>query len=350
MPGDVSNNQATPYALSATLPWTSKHTFCALVVRNGPVLVQTPCENDTPRYIRAFPLPATVDSPIFVYNTEAGYTGPASSATDREDKPEWRIAMRKVTKVLIGLGLLICATGIAMADTVVKEEVSKDAVQIQGMSQPARTDTLTTWISDTHVCASSTTGSRTLVDLESGEMVLIYADRRIFVKLPTNFNDLKSFLKSDGSSADDSMAAAPESPQLSNAPKLQMTVKRVDETKPVGEWMADKYEMKLTTAMGGSTTTIWASKDKEFPSLQYMAGTQAKLTMFPGYEENFAELMKIEGVPVASEVTVTMMGATQKTHTRLLQFDSADPPEGIYEVPEGFTEEDFMSAMRGGGR
>jgi hypothetical protein len=54
-----------------------------------------------------------------------------------------------------------------------------------------------------------------------------------------------------------------------------------------------------------------------------------------------AEMKKVDGIPVLTERTRSMMGSDAKSRDEVLSIEQKEPPEGHYDVPAGFTEKPF---------
>jgi hypothetical protein len=65
------------------------------------------------------------------------------------------------------------------------------------------------------------------------------------------------------------------------------------------------------------------------------------MALQPGMEELAAKMQEIGGLDVMTETTMSMMGTEIKSWEKVVSVESADPPAGVYEVPEGYTMEDF---------
>jgi hypothetical protein len=63
-----------------------------------------------------------------------------------------------------------------------------------------------------------------------------------------------------------------------------------------------------------------------------------------------AELMKVNGYQVASEMTMDMMGSKLKVNSQVVEIAQKPAPAGIYAVPAGYTKKATLSLedMRGG--
>jgi hypothetical protein len=92
--------------------------------------------------------------------------------------------------------------------------------------------------------------------------------------------------------------------------------------------------------MGPANTEVWATEDIKVQGDIFARYSAIMMTMQPGLKESMAQVLKetkkIKGVTVLSNTTTTMMGATMKTSTQLMEFKEGKAPANIAAVPAGY--------------
>src|SRR5262249_41816051 len=99
---------------------------------------------------------------------------------------------------------------------------------------------------------------------------------------------------------------------------------------------------------GGSTETVWASKDVkgvDLASFHELLNAVQSLAMrgAPGEERK-----KIEGFPVLIETTRTFGDREMKSRDELVSVAQKEAPAGAFEVPADYTKKPFDPRARGG--
>jgi hypothetical protein len=105
--------------------------------------------------------------------------------------------------------------------------------------------------------------------------------------------------------------------------------RRTGETRTIGDWEAERYEMTLELGPGASgTIVLWISDDVEFDLEAYRAFSKA----VDGGTGLTAAIAELPGYPVLQE---SDLGFAQST-VRLLAVSEEPAPAGIYDVPNGY--------------
>jgi hypothetical protein len=223
--------------------------------------------------------------------------------------------------------LVLAMAGIAAADTKVVRVQHTDGFSIMGQETPAEDAESVIWLGEDRM--SRDDGSTAMiVRLDEKKMYVIDHESKTasVLDLPIDFDKI----------APPGMAEA-----MRKMASFDITVTPSDETKTVGEWKARRYEIKMKGPMVQATTTLWVTTDTDLDASLYKRMTGEMLALQPGMDALVEELKKIEGYDVLSETTTSMMGATVGSSDRVTSVEKADPPAGVYEVPEGYSVEPF---------
>jgi hypothetical protein len=120
------------------------------------------------------------------------------------------------------------------------------------------------------------------------------------------------------------------------APPLEIpTVRRSGETRQVGAWSAERYDLDFEVPPGeAGHAVLWMSTDVDVDLDVYRAYARSVArAMGMGWIQAIAEL---DGYPVLQETT---MGPVRVT-TRLVSIAEEEPPPGLYEPPADYARQD----------
>ena len=236
----------------------------------------------------------------------------------------------------------LCAPAFC-TDLMVTKTKHTDASKMMGMDQPAKDATETSWIGKDRM-RTDDGESITIIRLDQKKMYMLDPKAKTVQTIDLPF-ELKKYVPAD-------MA-----PMLDMMGQMKVTVTPTTETKKIKDWNATKYTMTMATPMGGGfTQEIWATKDIQFDQVAFNElhnAIASLMSLGMGGSSIATEYKKIEGFPVLTERTQTMMGQSIKSREEVTAVESKDAPEGAYDVPKDYTEKPFdpmsMNPMGGGG-
>jgi len=226
------------------------------------------------------------------------------------------------------------------ADLVLTKAKHTDAVKLPGQEEPAKDTTEITWYGKDRM--RNEEGDRvTIVRADLKKMYLLDTKAKTVSTIDLPF-EMKKHIPAE---------MAPMMEQMMG--QMKVTVAATTETKKIKEWNATKYTMTMALPMGGSITQdIWATKDIEFDRAAFAELNGAMMSTIRGGASMASEFKKIEGIPVLTERTQSIMGQSSKAREEVGSAEMKDAPEGHYEVPKGYTENpfDLMAESPMGGR
>ncbi|HSL83110.1 MAG TPA: DUF4412 domain-containing protein [Thermoanaerobaculia bacterium] len=244
---------------------------------------------------------------------------------------------RPMQKTILALTAALAFAGAAAADTKLEMKSHTDAFQMMGQNQPARDSDVTFWIAPDRVVRDDGTGAF-IYRGDQDKLYVVDHEQKSYsvLSLPVDFLALMPA----------EMRAQMEGflQQMS----LNATVTPTDETQEINGWSARRYDVSMANGMGMKIdSTVWATTEID-ADLDAFKGLYAAMgSLQPGGQDAVAEMMKIEGVPVLTETTVSGMGSSFSSKDELLSASQAEPPAGTYEVPEGYTENEFNPMAQG---
>ncbi|MBN2543290.1 hypothetical protein JXI42_10535 [bacterium] len=237
--------------------------------------------------------------------------------------------MKKLTLILV---MIILSATFLRADVYIKTTTHTDAFEIAGTEQPAKDNVNEQWIGENKF-ASIHANQKTIIDLEKQKMYIIYPETESYVEaeLPLDMAKL-----------------LPEQvAQMMNMMKMTAKVTPNGESKQIGEWACTGYDIEISGMMMEMKMTSWATTDVPFDWQRYASEFLPGMMQTSGQmffeEDAFNELKKIEGIQVASEMTMSIMGQDVNTTTNVQEISKKPAPDGTYTVPENYTKKEKLT-------
>lgn len=232
--------------------------------------------------------------------------------------------MRFIRPSLLTLAVLLAAPA-AFADSLLTVRTHVDAFEMAGKKQAPRDGEIRIWVGETG--ARRDDGPKTaILRTDRRKLYLLDHDDHTYstVDLPV---DLARMTPAEQRAT---------LTQLIAATKVQVSVAKTAESKKVGSYAAERYN--VTVAGGGKKifeTTLWVSKDVPgFAQANQVAAHLAALQ--PGSADWAAELERLPGFPVLQETVLEVTGAKVRSREELTAVESKAAPAGTYELPEGY--------------
>ncbi len=232
--------------------------------------------------------------------------------------------------------------GSVMGDNFFKQVVHTDAFEMMGQKTPEKNDTTRMWLTEGKACSATGDTAAVIFYLEKGEICFISHKKKQYSLMPMDLGEIiDEALEEEDDEEARQMAEVMKGMAGAIMGSAEITVTPTEETRKIGDWDTRKYTVNMSMAMMNMETEIWSTDDIKCDPALYHAVTSGMMAMMPGMSNIVNEMMKIEGTPVLSVSTVNMMGTPVKTEVRLLEYSEKSAPEGIFEVPEGYTKVDL---------
>lgn len=228
---------------------------------------------------------------------------------------------------------LLFATTTVSADLYVKIESSTGEHYRGGMVQPAEDETSEMWIASKKM-AFATESLKLIIDLEKNLFTMVTLSDNGYVQgeLPLAFG---KFL-SEQEAGQVAMYA------------YQGSVKKLDQTKKVGEWPCQGYEiLNWIPYQGGKVNerdmVAWVTTEVpcDLDTLNQMTRHLLALSNFS--DELITELLTIRGLRIAADSTRYNEGMAITTTERVVVLEEKEAPAGTYAVPEGGTKKEALT-------
>ncbi|NLB56488.1 MAG: DUF4412 domain-containing protein [Lentisphaerae bacterium] len=233
-------------------------------------------------------------------------------------------------KKIITLCLLISAFNFVTADVYIKSKQSVNEFEIMGHKQPAQNTTSEQWLTDTGMVVQQPNAT---IILNTKEQIFVYIDHESKTYIQTTLPlDIKKLFPAEIADLAEMMTSS-------------ITVLPLKETKKIGNWDCKLHEVTITMMMQQSKNRVWATTDlpfdwKKFADLQ----TQMFQLNTPFLDDNsLAELKKVQGIPILSELVTTVMGTEVKNSTEIVEIQEKKAPANLFDIPAGYTKKDRLS-------
>lgn len=242
--------------------------------------------------------------------------------------------------LVAALAVSVFAVPAAEADTLLKMKSHTDAFQVMGQTQPASDEEITLWIGDDRVLRSSADHAA-LLRLDQQKLYVIDRAAKTYsvLDLPVDFTaHIPPEMKQ-------------QMGQMLQAMEMSATVEPTDERKEVNGWSSRLYRVNLSNQMGMTIdSTVWVTNDVDVDLATFKEMMRAMASLQPGAGAAAEELLKIDGVPVLMESAISGMGGSTTSREELVSAETQAAPAGTYEIPEGYTEEEWnpMAQAQGG--
>lgn len=234
--------------------------------------------------------------------------------------------MRRAITVV---AVVLFAAPVLAGDIYVKAKLHTDAIKVQSNTIPAKDEIMEQWIGESqmaHVSAKSTF----IVDLNKKLVYFVSPKSKTYVEatLPLDFAKL----------------LPQEMSSMLGMMKPSVTVSAGTETKKIGPWNCQAYDMNITTMGMPMKTRIWATKDVPIDLAKYRDMYAGMLKSQFMDEAAIKEMSKIDGFHILSETNAEVMGTKVRSTIEVQEISKKSAPPGIYAPPAGFTKRERLSA------
>lgn len=238
-------------------------------------------------------------------------------------------------KVLFTVIALLALAFVLSADVYIKTSVHTDAFAMMGQNQPAKDEVMEQWVGNNQLV--NKTGDKVMImDMNKNMMYIVNPKDKSYVETQLPLDMAKLLPK--------------EAASMMSMMKVTVKVTPNGQTQKVNKWNCVGYDVDMNMMMMQMKMKVWATTEVPFDWKMFskMYANVSKMQFMD--DAAIAELMKINGYQVASEMTMDMMGSKIKVTSQVTEIAQKPAPAGIYAVPAGFTKKATLSMedMRGG--
>ena len=236
------------------------------------------------------------------------------------------------------LGMLLAVATWTSADTKIVQQSPQGSYAIMGQMQPATDTERILWVGEQRLRMTEGETSFIVQDDTNNLLIIDHVQQTVSrVALPIDFAEL-----------------LPPGTMETMMPMLDFKVRvtPTGDTKMVGPWKANRYDVTMDSQFSTVQSTIWATQDVEVDWKHYRRLFHAVISLQPGSRDMIEKLQTIDGL-VVEESSVTRMkmaeDAEMTSHDVPISVETLDPPPGIYDPQVGYTDVEFnlLAAMQG---
>lgn len=236
-------------------------------------------------------------------------------------------------KLLSAVMIVLALATFAAADIYVKSKSHTDPISIMGQSQPAKDTIQEQWLGD-DVFAMTSEDTGSVVDLKKNVIYIINHKNKSYLEaaLPLDFS---------------SLLPAEMAKMAASMMKVTVTVSPNGQTKTVGQWKCNGYDVTMTMMMMPMKMAVWATTDVPFDLDKFMSKAYGNMlaAQLRLDEAAVKEMMKVKGFWISTDMSAEMMGAKIHSTMEVIEISKKTPPAGVYTVPAGYKKQDKLSAQ-----
>ncbi len=230
------------------------------------------------------------------------------------------------TALVFAFSIILCPTQ-AKADIYIKKIKHTDAVTIMGQTQPAKDEEGATWMAKEKMREDEGENKTTIIRLDLNKIYVIDHTQKTYSEIDLPI-DLEKMLPA-------------EAKQMMQMMQVTPKVTETNETKKIKDWNCKKYIVEISISMMGMNMPMkmemWVSKDLGIDLKLYEKFYTEFLGLQPMFKDFAEEFKKIEGYPVLTLFSMTMMGTETKYQEEVISVEKKDAPAGTYDLPQGYS-------------
>lgn len=238
-------------------------------------------------------------------------------------------------KILAVIFILLTGWTFANADVYIKIKTHTDSRYDLGEIIPAEDSIEEILIGERKIVFISENPTK-IYDLENNLVSIIFPKKKIYAQSPLPLD--RSKLLTDQYYSQLQMF------------KIKGIVRETDETKKIGKWKCQKYELETWIMYEGNRVvekyiSLWMTTEVPFDLDMYgkAAANERKLRDLRYDDDLLSEWNKIKGCQIALEMTSYYRGVARRYYEEVVEISEKNPPEGIYSVPPGYTRKERLS-------
>jgi hypothetical protein len=213
----------------------------------------------------------------------------------------------------------------AKADIIIKKSKYTEST-VMGQPQPAKNEEGKTWIAKDKM-REDMAESSIIVRLDLNKIYTIDHSTKTYseIDLPVELDKV----------------IPPEAKQMLNVMQTKSSsVKETAETQNIRDWLCQKFLVDVEISMMDMDLPlkmeIWASRDLGIDLTSQKKFSDAILSLNPFTEGLIDEFKKIEGYPVLTISSMTMMGTETKEREEVVSVEKKGIPAKTFNLPKGY--------------
>lgn len=239
------------------------------------------------------------------------------------------------TALVFVFSIILCPTQ-AKADIYIKKIKHTDAVTIMGQTQPAKDEEGATWMAKEKMREDEGENKTTIIRFDLNKIYVIDHTQKTYSEIDLPI-DLEKMLPA-------------EAKQMMQMMQVTPKVTETNETKKIKDWNCKKYIVEIGISMMGMNMPMkmemWVSKDLGIDLKLYEKFYTEFLGLQPMFKDFAEEFKKIEGYPVLTLFSMTMMGTETKYQEEVVSVEKKDAPAGTYDLIQGYSKTETFNPFQ----
>ena len=229
----------------------------------------------------------------------------------------------------LSAAILVTLAAPARADLMFVKKITTGAVKTEAGETKSREDTQVVWFGADRMRMERARATY-VIRFDQQKLYILFPDKTYSaLDLPL---DLRRQVPADKLAEYDELAA--KTATTTNVTPL-------GEHGTFREWKTSKFALKTTSPSRASDDVVWTTKDIEIDWDMYWKAQSVVLALQPNGERSATEMRKLEGITVQADRKLTFGGNVIDVHEELVTFERKAAPEGLYDVPPGYTLKTF---------
>ncbi len=236
----------------------------------------------------------------------------------RKKKNPW------ITVPLCALSIMLFPA-LAKADVLIKSVRNTEKVTLMGMTQPAKTELGQTWIAKNKFRINMGVHSK-IIRPDLKKIYIIDHSQNTYseIDLPVDLGKL----------------LPPEAQQILQMTQVTANVSDSGEAQKIKTWNCKKFLVEVIISVmgmnGALNIEMWTSKDLRINLDMYSRFYMETLLLNPLFKGVSEEFQKLEGYPVLTRFSMTMMGGEIQYQEEVTSVEKKSAPAGTYDLPQGY--------------
>lgn len=248
--------------------------------------------------------------------------------------------MKRATICLTSFLMVLVLGGWVFADDYLKFRHVSEPYEIMGQKQSGGEEIVETWLSGNKARMNSTDRTSVIFDGDKQVMYILDHGDRTYTEVPLNLSEAMAGMMG-GQEGGQEMAQM-MAQMMGAMMQVKASVVETGTVKTVNDWTCRVYELTMNMPMGQTASEICATDQIDVNVSMYNKIGHAMMAGQQGFEELLREMEKVQGVAVLTVSRANVMGATMVTREELLEHKKMSAPAGSFDIPEGYTRQQFM--------
>jgi len=230
----------------------------------------------------------------------------------------------RITVALFVLSIMLFPA-LAKTDFLIKSVRNTEEVTIMGMTQPAITEQGQTWIAKNKFRLDMGEHSK-IIRPDLKKIYIIDHSQNTYSEIDIPV-DLEKLLP-------------PEAQQILQMTQVTANISDSGEAQKIKTWNCKKFLVEVIISVmgmnGALNIEMWTSKDLRINLDMYSRFYMETLLLNPLFKGVSEEFQKLEGYPVLTRFSMTMMGGEIKYQEEVTSVEKKSAPAGTYDLPQGY--------------